>query len=101
MNVVRNLLDGLPLYAAFESGPTKLSSGVNEALNYARKWEAKSATLVVISDGDSEEKIAVRLIPSSIADTIVIGVGDPMRPTMVSGHRSTQDTTSLSLWRLR
>ena len=95
MNVVRNLLDGLPLFAAFDSGPTRLSSGVNEALNYARKWGPGSATLVVISDGDSEDKIAVRSIPSSIADSIVIGVGDPTRPTMVSGHRSTQDTSSL------
>ena len=95
MNVVRNLLDGLPLFAAFESGPTRLSSGVNEALTYARKWGPRSATMVVISDGDSEDKIAVRSIPSSIADSIVIGVGDPMRPTMVSGHRSTQDTGSL------
>lgn len=96
-NVVRNLLDGLPLYAAFEAGPTKLSTGVADALNYARKWQPKSATLVIISDGDSEEKTDVRSIPSSIADTIVIGVGDPIRPTMVSGHRSTQDTASLKL----
>ncbi len=94
-NVVRNLLDGLPLFAAFESGPTRLSSGVSEALNYARKWEPGSATLLIISDGDSEEKIEVRSIPSSIADSIVVGVGDPMRPTMVSGHRSTQDVASL------
>ncbi len=95
MNVVRNLLDGLPLFAAFEAGPTKLSSGVNDALQYARRWESKSATLVVISDGDSEERAEVRSIPSSIADSIVIGVGDPVRPTMVSGHRSTQDVNSL------
>ncbi len=95
MNVVRNLLDGLPLFAAFDSGATRLSSGVNEALAYAKKWGPGSATLLVISDGDSEDKIAVRSIPSSIADSIVIGVGDPTRPTMVSGHRSIQDTASL------
>lgn len=95
MNVVRNVLDGLPLYAAFEAGPTKLSSGVNEALSYARQWKANSATLVVISDGDSEESLNVRAIPPSIADAIVIGVGDPVRPTMIAGHRSTQDTSSL------
>jgi Ca-activated chloride channel family protein len=52
---------------------------------------------LIISDGDSEEKTDVRSIPSSIADSIVIGVGDPIRPTMVSGHRSTQDTASLKL----
>lgn len=95
MNVVRNVLDGLPLYAAFDAGPTKLSSGVNEALTYARQWKANSATLVVISDGDSEESVNVRTIPPSIADAIVIGVGDPVRPTMIAGHRSIQDTSSL------
>ena len=97
MNVVRNLLDGLPLYAAFTAGPTKLSSGVNDALLYARQWKANSATLLVISDGDSEESVNIRGIPPSIADTIVVGVGDPVRPTMVAGHRSTQDTQSLKL----
>ncbi len=94
-NVVRNVLDGLPLYAAFEAGPTRLSSGVNDALGYARKWKANSATLLVISDGDSEEQVNVRSIPPSIADTIVVGVGDPVRPTMIAGHRSVQDTSSL------
>lgn len=95
MNVVRNMLDGLPLYAAFDAGPTKLTSGVNEALEYARKWKPGSATLLVISDGDSEEKPSVRSIPASIADSIVVGVGDPIRPTMIAGHRSIQDTSSL------
>lgn len=97
MNVVRNVLDGLPLYAAFDAGPTKLSSGVNEALAYARQWKPNSATLLVISDGDSEELVQVRSIPASIADAIIVGVGDPVRPTMVSGHRSTQDAQSLKL----
>ena len=94
-NVVRNLLDGLPLYAAFDSGPTRLSTGINDALSYARQWKAKSATLLIVSDGDSEETVQVRTIPSSIADTIVVGVGDPVRPTMIAGHRSTQDVQSL------
>ncbi len=97
MNVVRNLLDGLPLYAAFDSGQTKLSTGVNDALAYARQWKAKSATLLVISDGDSEEQIQVRTIPPSVADAIIVGVGDPVRPTMIAGHRSTQDAQSLKL----
>jgi Ca-activated chloride channel family protein len=95
MNVVRNLLDGLPLYAAFESGSTRLTDGVAEAMEYARQWEPNSATLVVISDGDADNKKPVRFVPSSIADAIVIGVGDPVRPTMVAGHRSKQDATSL------
>lgn len=95
MNVVRNLLDGLPLYAAFDAGTTKLSEGITEAMEYARAWEPGSATLVVISDGDADDARPVRFVPSSIADSIVIGVGDPVRPTMVAGHRSQQQTDSL------
>lgn len=95
MNVVRNLLDGLPLYAAFHPGTTKLSDGITDAMDYARNWAPNSATLVVISDGDADDSKPVRFVPSSIADSIVIGVGDPVRPTMVAGHRSKQDTASL------
>jgi Ca-activated chloride channel family protein len=95
LNVVRNMLDGLPLYSAFESGPTRMMGGITEALEYARRWETKSATLVVVSDGDFETSPPIRAIPSSIADSIVIGVGDPLRPTLVSGHRSKQESAAL------
>ncbi len=94
VNVVRNLLDGLPLFAAFEPGSTLLSEGVAEAMDLARQWEPDSATLLVISDGDAKQK-PIRLIPASIADAIVIGVGDPVSPTLVAGHRSKQDMGSL------
>jgi hypothetical protein len=95
MNVVRNLLDGLPLYAAFESGSTKLSTGINDALTYARRWKPDSSTLLIVSDGDSNDQSQIRSMPASIADTIIVGVGDPVRPTMIFGHRSTQDVASL------
>lgn len=95
MNVVRNLLVGLPLYAAFTAGPTKLSSGVNDALEHARPWKPGSTALLIISDGDSEEKTGIRAVPASIADVIVVGVGDPVRPTLIAGHRSVQETGSL------
>jgi Ca-activated chloride channel homolog len=95
LNVVRNLLDGLPLFAAFSQGTTQLTDGIGDALDYARRWEPDSATLVIISDGDADNKKAIRFVPSSIADTIVIGVGDPTRPTLVAGHRSKQNTASL------
>ena len=34
-------------------------------------------------------------LPASIADTIVIGVGDPARASLVSGHSSRQDAWTL------
>jgi len=93
-HVVANLFDGLRLDVAFEPGRTDLSAGVRLAFELAKPWAPRSATLVVITDGDAE-RAAIPSVPSSIADTIVIGVGDPLRATVVSGHSSRQDEWSL------
>ena len=93
--VVSNALDGLPMYAAFESGATQLVKGVNASLELARAWMPGSATLLVVSDGDALGSMVPDRLPASIADTIVLGVGDPHRTMEVGGHASRQDTTSL------
>ncbi|MFK7961827.1 MAG: VWA domain-containing protein [Phycisphaerales bacterium] len=93
--VVRNALDGLQMYPAFEAGETKLQQGVEGALEVARRWMPDTATLIVLSDGDALPASLPRTLPPSIADAIVVGVGDPHRSTMVSGHSSRQDTSAL------
>ncbi|MEM9065197.1 MAG: vWA domain-containing protein [Planctomycetota bacterium] len=93
--VVRNFFDGVPMYAAFDPGPTLLRAGVNEALKLAHDWPADSALVLVVSDGDSDGGRAVTRPPPAIADAIVIGVGDARRATTISGHRSRQDSRSL------
>lgn len=93
--VVRNALDGLPMYVAFQPGPTNIQEGVTKAMEYARRWPEQSATLLVISDGDAIKTAPPNYIPASIADTIVIGVGDPVKPSIVGGHSSKQDSMSL------
>jgi Ca-activated chloride channel family protein len=93
--VVRNALDGLQMYPAFEAGPTKLQEGVEAALEIAKRWMPGTATLVVLSDGDALAAAPPRRIPPSVADAIVIGVGDPYRSSLVAGHGSRQDATSL------
>jgi Ca-activated chloride channel family protein len=94
-DVVGNALDGLPMYVAFEPGPTDMHMGVSKTLEHARVWPSKSAVLVVVSDGDTSANQGTLRVPDSIADTLVIGVGDPFRSTMVNGHSSRQDTDSL------
>lgn len=94
-NVVSNMMDGLPMHVAFEPGTTDLNAGVTEALKLAKPWARKSATLVIISDGDAEKPATPWALPPSIADTIVIGVGDTSKATLVSGHGSRQNTWSL------
>ncbi len=94
-DVISNTLDGLRMYPAFTPGSTDLQGGIEKALERARPWPKNSATLVVISDGDSSVRPANLVMPVSIADTIVIGVGDPHRSTMIAGHSSRQDPGSL------
>ncbi|MFO0826809.1 MAG: hypothetical protein U0572_01560 [Phycisphaerales bacterium] len=93
--VVRNALDGLPMYVAFEAGPTDVQKGVAKGLEFARPWPRGSATLVVVTDGDANAPSVPARLPDSIANTIVIGVGDSMRASSVSGHSSRQNVTSL------
>lgn len=94
-NVIANVLDGLPMYVAFEPGSTDINLGVNAALEMARPWARRSATLLVVSDGDVDHAPAPAARPDSIADVIVIGVGDPNRGSLVGGHNSRQDAAGL------
>ncbi|MAD20359.1 MAG: hypothetical protein CMJ52_09365 [Planctomycetaceae bacterium] len=93
--VVRNALDGLPMSTAFESGATRITEGVVKALETARPWMPGTATLLVVSDGDELTSTSVPRLPASIADVLVIGVGDPQQTMSVGGHASRQDTVSL------
>lgn len=94
-NIIANMFDGLQLHVAFEGGPTDLASGVNASLEIAKPWARRSTTLVIISDGDAKSTLGAVNLPPAIADTIVIGVGDPFKATLVSGHSSKQETWSL------
>jgi Ca-activated chloride channel homolog len=94
-NVLSNLMDGLPLYTAFKPGETDLNAGLVAAYEMAKGWARRSTTLVVISDGDLSKPVNPPARPASIADAIVIGVGDPNRATTLAGHASRQDAWTL------
>lgn len=94
-NILSNLMDGLPLYTAFQSGETDMQAGLEAAFEMAKGWARRSTTLVVISDGDLTKTVNPPPRPASIADAIVIGVGDPNRSTAISGHASRQDAWNL------
>ncbi|MGE4618801.1 MAG: vWA domain-containing protein [Planctomycetota bacterium] len=95
INVVRNVLNALPMEHAFEPGQTQLQKGVEEALKYAKPWPKKTATLVVVSDGDTVSGALPRQIPISIADVLVVGVGDPHKGSPVAGRTSRQNKQAL------
>jgi len=94
-SVVKNLFDGLPVFSAFEPGPTQLSSGISDAIEYARRWPDDSTLLVIVSDGDSTDSTPIRAVPKAIADTLVIGFGQTGQATSIAGHASRQDADSL------
>jgi Ca-activated chloride channel homolog len=94
--VVYNMLDGLELFRMFEPGDTDLQAGVNGALRVAKPWAEGSATLLVISDGDSNAGLTgLRALPPSIAQTIVVGLGDTEKTSEIGSRRTRQDSASL------
>lgn len=95
MAVVNNIIRDLPLAQAFKEGQTNMYSGVKAAARVAGTWKPGSATLVVISDGDTLPDTDSPRMPSSITDTLVIGIGNPYRGTSIAGRTSRQDGTQL------
>jgi Ca-activated chloride channel family protein len=95
LEVVRNIIHDLPLDYAFDIGKTKLLDGVREAANLARPWQPGSTTLMIVSDGDTVPDTGMPEPPRSIAQTVVIGVGDAAAGTYIDGHQSRQDTATL------
>lgn len=101
LNVVANILNDLPLEHAFKPGPTDMYSGVRQAFEIARAWPARSAALVVVSDGDTIPDTAAPNKPASIADVLVVGVGNPRHGKPIAGRTSRQDARSLERLALR
>ncbi len=95
MAVVTNVLRGLPLGHAFDTGQTKLQEGVEASLAFAKNWPRASAALLVVSDGDSLPGTPPAALPDSVADCLVLGVGNPLRGAPIAGRTSRQDRRSL------
>src|SRR5262245_21694674 len=90
LEVVRNIISDLPLDYAFEIGKTKLLDGIREAINLATPWQPSSTTLLVVSDGDTVPDTGMPELPRSIAQVLVLGVGDATAGTYIDGHQSRQ-----------
>lgn len=94
--VVDNILDDLPLAHAFPSGQTNLYSVIAAADELSRTWRAGSATLLLVSDGDTLPPESMPKRPEKFARLLVLGVGDRYRGTFIQDHSSRQDRRSLS-----
>ncbi len=99
--VVENILNDLPMHFAFKPGETDLFSGIQAAADTARGWRPKSTTVVLVSDGDTVPATGMPKMPPSVADVVVVGVGDPVNGTFLNGRNSKQDVSTLRQIALR
>ncbi len=95
LEVVRNIFGDLPMHYAFSAGKTDLFSGLAEAARIARPWQPKSTLLLMLSDGDTVPATGMPKLPASVADVLIVGVGDPRQGSFIDGRMSRQDTSTL------
>lgn len=93
--VVRNILNDLPMHYAFVPGETDLFSGIAKAAEVARGWRPRSATMVMVTDGDTVPATGMPRLPASIADVLIVGIGDTKKGSFINGKNSRQDVSTL------
>ena len=99
--VIANIIDDLPLEHVFMPGKTNMYDGVKLAAETAKSWPARSAALLVVSDGDTLPAKEPPALPAAFAGTLVVGVGNPHHGLFIDGHSSRQDMDSLGRLALR
>ena len=95
LDVVRNILNDLPMHYAFESGKTDLFSGIAAAAELAHPWVPRTASVILLSDGDSVPATGMPELPASVSEVLVVGVGDPRTGSFIDGGQSRQDASML------
>ncbi|MEZ6065124.1 MAG: VWA domain-containing protein [Planctomycetaceae bacterium] len=93
--VLRNILNDLPMHYAFHAGNTDLFAGLEKAAEIAKPLPPHSTTLVLVSDGDTVPATGMPKMPISVAHRIVIGVGDTGEGSFIDGRHSRQDASML------
>jgi Ca-activated chloride channel family protein len=95
LEIVRNVLNDLPMEYAFKTGGTDLFAGLKEAAKLAHPWRPRSTILMVVSDGDTVPATGLPKMPDSIASVVLVGVGDEKAGKSIAGHQSRQDASTL------
>ena len=95
LEVVRYILEELPMYFAFKPGKTKLFSGLEAAAELAKAWNPKSTTIIMVTDGDTVPATGMPRMPAAISNLLIVGVGDSRAGKFIDGHQSRQDSSTL------
>ena len=93
--MVRNIFSDLPMHHAFTAGKTDVFSGLAEAARIAHPWQPRSTLLLMLSDGDTVPATGMPKMPASVADVLIVGVGDPRQGSFIDGRMSRQDASTL------
>lgn len=99
--VLQNIVSELPLQYAFRSGKTDLFSGLDEVARICKPWRPNSASVIVLSDGETVPGKGMPTMPASVSDVLVVGVGDETQGTFLNGQQSRQDVSTLKQLALR
>ena len=94
--IVWNFADRLPLHIAYRPGKTDLVKSLNGAGEFVKDFPRKTTTALVLTDGDTLPDSGLKPMPSSVAETLIVGVGDASRGNFIDGHLSRQDSAALS-----
>lgn len=100
-DVVRNFLDGVDMYTAFESGKTHLFEGLELAAELSKNWRRESTTIILLSDGDTVPAQGMPPMPKAVKNTLVVGIGNPVTGRFLDGKNSKQDSSTLRQIALR
>jgi Ca-activated chloride channel family protein len=93
-NVIKNILDELPLEFAFDFGKTKLIDGINLAAEQAKNYPEESTTVIIASDGDTVPEKGMTAMPKSVSKVLLLGLGSH-QGEFIDGHQSRQDAPTL------
>ncbi len=93
--VVRHIMEKMPMWHAFKAGKTDLMSGVRLAAKIAKPWNPRSTHVLMLTDGDTVAARGMPRLPASIDQFLVVGVGDPNSGTFIHDHQSRQDVNTL------
>jgi Ca-activated chloride channel family protein len=89
--LVRNVFNGLPIAYVMKSGPTDLGTAVAAAVKLVAPCPERSVRLVIFTDGDTTPLQPLPPRPASVAQVLVLGVGNPHKGSFIDGHQSRQD----------
>ena len=95
LEVVRHIMEKMPMWHAFKAGKTDLMAGIRQAFKMAKPWNPRSTHVLVLSDGDTVPATGMPKVPASVDQLLVVGVGDPNSGTFIHDHQSRQDVNTL------